>query len=263
MMKRFQVGKFGARTLVTATYLFLYIPIIVLFVFSFNSEAFPAPWEGFSFKWYKELAESVYLWKSFLNSLIVAICSTLISVSMGVCLLFYAAQGGRISKFSALFYGSLIIPETVLAVSLLGFLTILTIPLGLNTLILAHTVLGLGYVIPIAYARFLELDPKLTEASLVLGATPLQTFYKVTLPLLAPTLTSAALLVFIISFDDFVLSYFCAGSTSQTLSLYILSLIRSGVSPVINALSAVLLCMSSLMVLLFFSFKSRTRILEV
>ncbi len=178
---------------------------------------------------------------------------------MGVFLLFYAAQGGRIGKFLNLFYGNLVIPETVLAVGLLGFFTLVSIPLGLITLILAHTVLGLGFVIPIIYARFVELDYRMTEASLVLGATPVQTFFKVTLPLLRPSLFVAGLLIFIISFDDFVLSYFCAGSTSQTLSLYILSMLRSGISPMVNALSAVLVLFSSILVLLFFTFSQKTR----
>ena len=217
------------------------MPLIVLLVFSFNTESFPSPWKGFTLKWYHELFHATHLWASFLNSLIVAFCSTAISLTMGVFLIFYAAQGGRIGNFLNLFYGNLVIPETVLAVSLLGFFTLVSIPLGLATLVLAHSVLGLGFVIPIVYARFLELDYRMTEASLVLGATPVQTFFKVTLPLLRPSLIVTGLLVFIISFDDFILSYFCAGSTSQTLSLYILSMLRSGVSPMVNALSAVLL----------------------
>jgi spermidine/putrescine transport system permease protein len=250
----------GGLTAVAATYLFLYVPLTVLLVFSFNTEGFPAPWKGFTLRWYQELFSSTHLWDAFYNSLIVALSSTAISLTAGVFLIFYAAQGGRIGQFLVLFYGNLVIPETVLAVSLLSFFALISIPLGLTTLILAHTVLGLGFVMPIVYARFLELDYRLTEASLVLGATPIQTFFKVTLPLLRPSLIATALLVFIISFDDFILSYFCAGSTAQTLSLYILSMLRSGVSPVVNALSAVLLALSSLLVLAFFSLKTRTRI---
>lgn len=246
--------------MVIGTYTFLYVPIIVLLVFSFNTEGFPSPWKSFTWKWYQELFQATYLWQSFLNSLIVAISSTALSLSMGVFLIFYAALGGRIGKFLNLFYGNLVIPETVLAVGLLGFFSFLSIPLGLMTLIVAHTVLSLGFVIPLVYARFLELDHRMTEASLVLGATPVQTFFKVTLPLLTPTLIASGLLVFIISFDDFILSYFCAGSTAQTLSLYILSMLRSGISPLVNALSAFLLILSSLFVFLFFSLKARSRL---
>lgn len=262
MVRSGKISFFSTALIVGATYLFLYVPLIVLLVFSFNIEAFPSPWKGFTLKWYHELIHSTHLWASFVNSLIVAICSTGISLTMGVFLIFYAAQGGRIGNFLNFFYGNLVIPETVLAVSLLGFFTLISIPLGLGTLVLAHSVLGLGFVIPIVYARFLELDHRMTEASLVLGATPVQTFFKVTLPLLRPALTVTGLLVFIISFDDFILSYFCAGSTSQTLSLYILSMLRSGISPIVNALSAVLLLLSSTLVIVFFTIskKSRTRI---
>jgi spermidine/putrescine transport system permease protein len=262
MVRSGKLSFFTTSLIVLATYLFLYVPLVVLLVFSFNIEAFPSPWKGFTLKWYHELIQSTHLWASFLNSLIVAICSTGISLTMGVFLIFYAAQGGRIGNFLNLFYGNLVIPETVLAVSLLGFFTLISIPLGLGTLVLAHSVLGLGFVIPIVYARFLELDYRMTEASLVLGATPVQTFFKVTLPLLRPALIVTGLLVFIISFDDFILSYFCAGSTSQTLSLFILSMLRSGISPIVNALSAVLLLLSSTLVILFFTIskKSRTRI---
>ncbi len=254
-----KLSSIGTLAMVIATYLFLYVPLVVLLVFSFNTEGFPSPWKGFTLKWYHELFQATHLWASFLNSLIVAICSTAISLTMGTFLIFYTAQGGRISKFLVYYYGNLVIPETVLAVGLLGFFTLVSIPLGLITLVLAHTVLGLGFVIPIIYARFLELDYRMTEASLVLGATPVQTFFKVTLPLMRPSLIVTGLLVFIISFDDFILSYFCAGSTSQTLSLFILSMLRSGISPIVNALSAVLLLFSSILVLLFFTFSQKTR----
>lgn len=267
MAKKVKGKKFGGflrsshLAVVCMTYLFLYVPILVLLLFSFNVERFPAPWKGFTLKWYIELFQSLYLWKAFANSLIVAIASTCISLGAGILLIFYAAQGGRIGKFLTLFYGTLVVPETILAVSLLTFFTSIYIPLGMTTLILAHSVLALGYVIPMVYAKFLELDYRLTEASLVLGGTPMQTFRKITLPLLSPTLILTALLVFILSFDEFILAYFTAGSAGQTLPLYLMSMLRTGVSPVVNALSAVLLLLSSLFVLIFFSLKSRVKIL--
>lgn len=259
MSKRSYVAPAGHILLIVCTYLFLWVPIIVLLAFSFNSEAFPSPWTSFTFKWYVELIHSVYLWKAFVNSLIIAFSSTFIAILMGIFLVFFAAQGGRFGKYLNLFYGSVIIPETVLGVSLLGFFGLASISLGLPTLIVGHTILGLGFIIPLVYARYLELDNRLTEASLALGATPLQTFFKVTLPQLKPSLTSSALLVFIISFDDFILTYFCAGSATQTLSLYILSMIRSGISPVMNALSAILLFISSVMVIIYFHLSTREK----
>jgi spermidine/putrescine transport system permease protein len=262
MRKSSRLSRASLIAIVSGTYLFLYVPLITLLVFSFNTEGFPSPWHEFTFKWYRELFHAGQLWGCFLNSLLIAICSTGISLTMGILLLFYAAQGGRIGQFLTLFYGNLVIPETVLAVSLLGLFTLIAVPFGFGTLILSHTVLGLGFVIPILYARFLDLDYRMTEASLVLGATPMQTFFKVTLPLLRPALIVSGLLVFILSFDDFILSYFCAGSTSQTLSLYILSMLRSGISPLVNALSAFLLLLSGLLVYALFKIttKARTRI---
>ncbi len=255
------MGKTKSSTflLIAAIYLFLYVPIIVLLLFSFNTEGFPSPWKEFTFRWYHELFQATHLWEAFGNSMYIACAATFLSVTIGTSLIFYAAQGGRIGSFLHLFYGNLIIPETILAVSLLGFFSLIAVPLGFTTLIISHTVLGLGFVIPMVYSKFLELDYRLTEASLALGATPLQTFFKVILPLLGPTIISTALLVFMISFDDFILAYFCAGSSTQTLSLYILSMIRTGVSPMVNALSAVLLFFSSLVVMIFFSLKTRTR----
>ena len=246
--------------IVTGTYLFLYIPIVILFVFSFNSKAFPAQWESFTLTWYQELFNSLALWASFKNSLIVATLSTALSLSMGILLMYFRANGGRISKFLPLFYGSLIIPETVLAISLLTFFSLFNIPLGLTSIVFSHAVLGLGFVIPIVYTRFLELDPRLQEASLILGASPTATFFKITLPLLRPSLIATGVLIFIISFDDFIVTYFCSGTAFQTLSIYLFSTIRTGISPVVNALSVFLFALTSLLAMCFFSPKIKTKV---
>jgi len=252
--------KISNLLIVIGTFLFLYIPIVILFVFSFNSKPFPAPWEQFTVSWYQELFNSSELWQSFRNSLVVATLSTFLSLIMGVLLIFFRASGGRIARFLPMFYGSLIVPETVLAVSLLTFFSFLSIPLGLPTIVASHAVLGLGFLIPIVYTHYLELDPRLQEASLVLGATPSQTFFKITLPLLRPALIATGVLIFIISFDDFIITYFCSGTSFQTLSVYLFTTIRTGISPVVNALSVFLLALTSLLVLFFFSPKIRTRI---
>ena len=259
-MKRY-LSYVGGLLIIAISYLFLYIPILILIIFSFNTKNFPSPWDQFTFKWYKELFSSSDIWHSFANSLIVAFCSTGLSLLMGVCLIFFRASGGKIQKALPLFYGNLIIPETMLAISLLSYFTFFNIELGITTLIVSHTVLGLGFIIPILYTRFIQLDPRLNEASLILGASTYKTFFKITLPLLRPTLVASGLLIFILSFDDFILSYFCAGTSVQTLSLYLLSMLRSGISPIVNALSTILLILSSLLVMLFFSPKIRSRIL--
>lgn len=241
-------------------YLFLYTPIIILVLFSFNSRTFPAPWHSFTLHWYRELFQSTELWQSFRNSLVVASTATFMSLFLGACLIFFQSSGGKVKKFIPLFYGSLVIPETILAVGLIGYFSMLHIPLGLVTLIVSHTVIGLGFAIPILFIRYLGLDSRLKEASLVLGASPRQTFFRITLPLLRPTMIASGLLIFVISFDDFILSYFCSGTDVQTLSIYLVNSLRFGISPVVNALSALLLLLTAILALIFFSPKIRTRI---
>lgn len=254
------LSRMGTICMLVLAYAFLYLPIIVLVAFSFNHAQFPAPWKGFTLVWYHELWQASHLWHAVGNSLIVAASATALSLLMGVSLLFYSMYSSRISNLMYLFYINLVIPEVVLAVGLLSLFVFFSVPLGLLTLIVAHTLLGIGYVIPILYVRFMSLDQSLIESSLDLGATPAQTFRKIILPLIRPAIFAAGLLVFIISFDDFVLSYFCAGSSAQTLPLYILAMLRTGISPMINALSTILLCISSVFVLLFCSVSIRSRI---
>lgn len=241
-------------------YLFLYIPIIVLIVFSFNSKSFPSAWDHFTLHWYYKLFEDVELWESFFNSLTVASISTTIAVTMGALLIFLHANGGKIEKYIPLFYGNLIIPETILAMSLISFFALFKVPLGLPTLIVAHTLLGLGFVVPIVYMRYKELDPRLKEASMDLGASSFQTYRKIILPLIRPALIATGLLVFVLSFDDFVFSYFCSGTSFQTLSMYLVSSIKFGISPVVNALATILLGITSILIMIFFSPKVRTRV---
>ncbi|MBM3201458.1 MAG: ABC transporter permease [Chlamydiae bacterium] len=241
-------------------YLFLYAPIIILVLFSFNSKSFPAPWHSFTLHWYRELFQCTELWQSLRNSLLVASTATCTSLFLGVCLIFFQSSGGRVKKFIPLFYGSLVIPETILAVGLISYFAILHIPLGLVTLMISHTVIGLGFSIPVLFVRYFQLDPRLKEASLVLGASPMQTFFRITLPLLRPTIIACGLLTFVISFDDFVLSYFCSGTAVQTLSIYLVNSLRFGISPVVNALSVLLLVLTTILALIFFSPKIRTRI---
>lgn len=244
---------------VALTFLFIYMPIAVLILFSFNKVAFPYRWAGFSWHWYTELFESEEIWHVVKNSCIVASMSVLLSLTMGILLVFYTTQS-KLRHFISLFYINLLFPEIMLAVGLLLLFTFFSVPSGLITLIAGHTVLGLGYVVPILSARFAEIDPALIEASLDLGASINQTFLRVIVPLFVPALIAAGLLVFVISFDDFLIAFFCAGTEAQTLPLYIFATIRTGISPILNALSTVLLLFSSLLVLIFCWLQSKIRI---
>ncbi|MCY3975158.1 MAG: ABC transporter permease [Simkaniaceae bacterium] len=241
-------------------YLFLYIPILVLILFSFNSKPFPANWEHFTLDWYYRLFRNGEVWSAFFTSLLVATFATFFSLMMGILLIFFRSAGGKVGKAATLFYGNLLVPETVLALSLLGYFTFFRIRLGLTTLVVAHTGLGLGVVIPILYARYAAIDSRLLEVSQVSGANTYRTFRRVLLPLLLPTLSATGFLIFILSFDDFILAYFCSGPSCQTLSLYLLSMLKTGISPMINALSTVLFLVSGLFIVLFCVSKARHRV---
>lgn len=244
---------------VSCVYLFLYIPIIVLIVFSFNSIAFPYHWESFSLVWYRELFVASDLWQAAYNSLIVGLSS--VCLCLVISLFFVMWSVSRKNDYlQTFFYPNLIVPEIILAVGLLSFFIFFNIPLSLGTLIVGHTLLGLGYAIPIIYESFMSIDDRLVEASLDLGATPRQTFTKIVLPILQSSLLAAGLLVFILSLDDFLIAFFCAGSDSQTLSLYIFAMIRSGVSPEVNALATLMLTVSSLLVFLFCSLRAKEQV---
>jgi len=157
----------------------------------------------------------------------------------------------KFNNLLPLFYGGLAAPEVVLAVGLLTLFYFLMVPLGLTTIIAGHTLVGLGYTIPIIQSRFEELDTRYTEASMDLGASQFQTLWRVIVPLLYPALIASGLLVFIVSLDDFVIAFFTSGAATQTLPMYIFSMIRSGATPVVNALSVFLLVISSLVVMMF------------
>ena len=244
---------------VAATYVFLYLPLAVLLVFSFNAQKFPYRWVGFSLQWYQELFSSSVLWQAVWNSCLVALSAVGLSLTIGLLCVMWGAQ--RASKhFVVFFYPNLIVPEIVLAVGLLSFFIFFQIPLGLHTLIVGHTLLGLGYTVPILYSRFSTFDPRLIEASLDLGATTTQTFFRIVLPIMSPSLLAAGLLVFILSFDDFLIAFFCGGTDAQTLSLYIFAMLRTGVSPEINALAMFMILISALLVMTFCSLQVKERI---
>jgi len=260
-MRSSWISRLPSFLLVVFTYLFLYVPLFVLVVFSFNKDPFPAPWSSFTLDWYRELWVSTELWDAFKTSCIIALSATFLSVLMGVMLVFFLMKSVRVQRILGIFYANLVVPEVVLAVGLLSMFSFLHVELGMRTLIIAHTVLGLGYVIPVVYQKYMTIDPHLIDVSMDLGATLGQTFMRIVMPLLRPALYAAGLLVFIISFDDFILSYFCAGSSAQTLSMYIYSMLRIGISPVVNALSTLLLIISSICVMLFCYYNVRSKLL--
>jgi spermidine/putrescine transport system permease protein len=233
-------------------YSFLYLPIIVLIIFSFNDNEFSFSWVRFTTKWYTELFSSSQVWLALKNSLIVALSAVSLSIVMGIAVVFYSKRRFQ-WLIPVIFSTNLAIPEIVLAISMFSLFSFFGVPIGLPTLIAGHTIIGLGYAVPLIYDCYIELDRRYTEASLDLGATMTQTLYRVIIPMMVPSLVASALLVFVVSFDDFVLAFFCAGASAQTLPLFIFSMIRTGASPVVSALSVTILVLIGILIMLFLS----------
>lgn len=230
----------------------LYLPIAVLIVFSFNAAKLSATWQGFSWHWYRLLAEDPALMSSLHNSLVVAVLSTLIALVLGVSAavgLERIAPRWRVPAENALLL-PLVMPEIMMGVGLLLLFVLIGMPLGLPTVIIGHATFNVPVVMVIVRARLRKLDPRLEEAARDLGATPWQTFRRVTLPLLEPAIVGAALMAFAVSLDDFLVTFFTAGPGATTLPLKAYSMVKTGVSPEINALSALLVLASMFLVAL-------------
>lgn len=244
-----QYSSFWGRLLsplwVFLVYFFLYLPIVVLVVFSFNDGDFAGGWKGFSCRWYAETFASPEILNALKNSLMVAVSATFLSVVFGTAAVI-ATSWMRRTSLLAVFYANILVPDIVLGIGLLCLFSALDFPLGYRSLVVGHTVVGFGFVVPIVSSRFVQISPILTEASMDLGATQLQTMRRIVLPLLMPALVTSSLLVFTLSLDDFVISFFCSGSSFQTLSVYVYNQIKNMIDPRINALSACLLLISSL-----------------
>jgi spermidine/putrescine transport system permease protein len=233
-----------------ADVLFLYLPIAVLIVYSFNAAKLAMTWQGFSLQWYAALARDHALMAACRNSILIAVASTSVATLLGVS----AAIGlERLPRRLRTWLGGafllpLVMPEIMMGVSLLLFFVLVKVPLGLLTVTIGHAVFNLPVVLLIVRSRLRKLDPQLEEAARDLGATPWQAFRLVTLPLLRPAIIGAALLAFTVSLDDFVVTFFTAGPGATTLPLKVYSMIRTGISPEINALSAILVVVSMTLV---------------
>ena len=232
-------------------YVFLYAPIIILVIYSFNSSRYSV-WEGFSLQWYKSLFNNQLILRALRNSMIVAVASTIFSAIIGTL----AALGMQRFEFrgkkgmEALFYLPVIIPEIVMAASLVIFFGFVKMTLGMTTIILAHVAFCLSYVVIVVRARLEGFDRTLEEAAMDLGANEIQTFFRITLPLIAPGILSGALLAFTLSIDDYIITSFVAGVGSTTLPLQIYSMVKTKVTPEINAVSTLLLIPTILLIIL-------------
>jgi spermidine/putrescine transport system permease protein len=225
-------------------YVFLYLPILVVVIMSFNDSENLFVWRGFSLRWYPELFADEQIMQGLANTLVVATGATAIATVLGTLLAYgiqHYTRGGLIRAFAI---APAILPDLLLGIGLLTFFSLLSITLGLHSVILAHAVFATAFVTAIVLARMANLDPSLEEASRDLGAGPMRTFMRVTLPQLAPGIVAGALLAFTLSIDEFVIAFFTTAPTQPTLPIVIYSMVRFGVTPEVNALATILLLVS-------------------
>lgn len=231
-------------------YAFLYLPIVIVVVMSFNASDNPFLWSGFSFKWYPALLQDGDIMGGLRTTLIVATGATIISVILGT-LLAMALERYFPSRFlDAAAAAPAVMPDIMLAIGLLAFYTLVNFSLGPVSVILAHSVFGIAFVAAVVRVRLAGMDPSLEEASRDLGASSLKTFWSVTLPGIRPAILAGALLAFTLSLDEFTVAFFTASPSDPTLPIVIYSSVRFGVTPQVNALATLLLLVSFIAVLL-------------
>jgi spermidine/putrescine transport system permease protein len=240
---------------------FLYLPLIILALYSFNSSRINAVWTGFTLKWYLALFQNTRVLEALTNTLIIGIISTIVSTTLGTttAIALHRYQFKMKSFINGLVYLPILIPEIVMGLSLLVLFSQCHLPLGKPTLILAHITFCVSFVIITVGARMEGMRGDLEQAASDLYATPWQTFRYITLPLIMPGIIAGALIAFTLSIDDFVISFFVAGPNSTTLPLYIYAMVKRGISPEINALSTLMMCATVSMVVIAEILQPRTK----
>ena len=237
----------------TLVFAFLYLPIFLLVLFSFNQSKSGFVWEGFTLEWYDALFHNRVLLQAFGNSLLIGTISTAFATFLGTlgAWLLYRYNFPAHRLMETFIFVPMIMPEILMGVSLLVLFVLFSLPLGYFSVIIAHVTFTFPFVLVGMQARLEGMDPSLEEAALDLGATPTQAFFKVILPYLVPAIASGALLAFSLSLDDYIVTVFVTGAESQTLPLKVYGMVRVGLNPQLNALSALGIVLT--MVLVFVS----------
>lgn len=231
-------------TSIAVGFAFLYIPILLLVIYSFNDSKLVTVWGGWSTRWYASLFQNEELMRAAWVTLRVAVVSSTIATVLG---LLAAIALTRMSSFrgrtllSGMVFAPLVMPEVITGLSLLLLFVAIGFDRGFWTLTLAHTTLTMCFAAVVIQARLFDFDKSVEEAAMDLGATPLQSFLQVTLPMIAPSVVSAWLLAFTLSLDDFVIASFATGPGATTLPMKIYSQVRLGVTPEINAISSIMI----------------------
>ena len=230
----------------------LYLPIILVVVYSFNESKISSVWSGFSLTWYETLFRDKDMFQALINSIVLGLCSSVCAALIGTlgAVAFTRLQARSKKPIEYLSTLPIMIPEIILGMVFMTFFSLIGLPFGMTTLIIAHTAFCIPYIYMLVKARLLGMDPSLAEAARDLGAGELRVFLDVTLPLLAPAIASGMLLSFAMSFDDVIISVFVTGVNVNTLPIKIYSQLKTGVTPEINALCTLMLAATILLVAL-------------
>jgi spermidine/putrescine transport system permease protein len=224
-------------------YLFLYAPLAIVVVYSFNDSRLNAQWVGFTLDWYRKLFHNEEMLGAAWNSLLIALTASAVSTVLGT-MAGYAMYRFKLRLLPVLVVAPIAIPEILTGVSLLIFFVGIDLTLGLTSIILAHIAFCVGFVAIVVRARLAGMDESLVEAARDLGATAFQAFRLVTLPLIMPGVIAGALMAFTLSIDDFVITYFTAGAGALTLPLEIYTMVKISVTPEVNAISTLLMLLT-------------------
>ena len=232
-----------------AGYAFLYIPLVIVIVYSFNDSRLNAEWVGFTLGWYDKLFHDDEMLTAAGNSLAIAFTASLVSTLLGT-MAGVAMYRYRLRLLPLLVLTPIAIPEILMGVSLLIFFVLVNFTLGLVSVTLAHIAFCIGFVAIVVRARLAGMDESLTEAARDCGATPWEAFRYVTLPLIMPGVIAGALMAFTLSIDDFVITFFTAGAGTVTLPLQIYSMIKIAVTPEVNAVSSLLMLLTLALIII-------------
>jgi spermidine/putrescine transport system permease protein len=232
-----------------AGYAFLYLPLLIVVVYSFNDSRLNAEWVGFTLDWYRKLFVHEEMLTAAANSLLIGSVTSLVSTVLGT-MAGFAMYRYRLRLLPLLVLAPIAIPEILMGVSLLIFFVMLNFTLGLLSVTLAHIAFCIGFVAIVVRSRLAGMDESLTEAARDCGATPWEAFRYVTLPLIMPGVVAGALMAFTLSIDDFVITFFTAGAGTTTLPLQIYSMIKIAVTPEVNAVSTLLMLLTLMLIVI-------------
>lgn len=234
--------KVFSMSYLTLVYLFLYVPVLILIFFSFNNSRYSTAWKGFSLKWYSHLFNNSLLMDAFVNSITVALISSVFSCMLGTlaAVVFYRYRFAGRKVLHTMIFAVMMSPDIVMGISLLSFFILIGMKTGFLTLLLAHITFCFPFVVATVFARLRGFDRSIIDAAKDLGAGELRIFTHIIFPLILPAVAAGWLLSFTLSLDDVIVSFFVTGPNFDILPLKIYSMVRLGVKPEVNALSTLL-----------------------